>query len=197
MPHELPPPSAFRDVHFPGQRTGERIVLLLRRHPFVFAVTAFYFILLTLFPLGIRVLLPGSFLAGIRGTAWEVIIVLGLSAYYLFVWLFFTYAWMDYYLDIWVVTDERIVNVEQAGLFNRVISEQRIIRVQDVTSEVRGLFPTFLHYGHVFVQTAGERERFVFEQVPEPDLVKKVILRAHEEALKKAGGRTDVLLSST
>ena len=89
------------------------------------------------------------------------------------------------------------MNVEQAGLFNRVISEQRLVRVQDITSEVRGLFPTFLHYGNVFVQTAGERERFVFEQVPEPDLVKKVLIRAHEEALKNSEGRADALLSST
>ncbi len=189
MPHELPPPSTFRDVHFPGQHSGERVILLLRRHPFVFVITIIYFILLTLLPAGVRLLFPGTLLAGIQGTAWEVLLVLGLSAYYLFLWLFFTFAWVDYYLDIWIVTEERIINVEQVGLFNRVISEQRLLRVQDVTSEVRGLFPTFLNYGHVFVQTAGERERFVFEQVPEPDLVKKVVLQAQERVVAESGGR--------
>lgn len=195
MPHELPPPSAFRDVHFPGQQDGERVILLLRRHSFVFFITVVFFVLLTLLPVGLRLLFPSTVLTGLRGTAWEGIVLLAISAYYLFTWLFFTFAWVDYYLDLWIVTDERIVSVEQAGLFRRVISEQRLIRVQDVTSEVRGVFPTFLHYGQVFVQTAGERERFVFEQVPEPDLVKKVVLQAHEAAFKKVGGQPDATAS--
>lgn len=188
MTHELPPPSAFRDVHFPGQHRGEQVILLLRRHPFVFIVTVVYFLLLALLPVGVRLLFPGSLLQGLQGTAWGILITIGLSAYYLFVWLFFTFAFVDYYLDMWMITDERIINVEQVGLFNRVISEQRLVRVQDVTSEVKGLFPTFLNYGQVFVQTAGERERFVFEQVSEPDLVKKVVLQASQRAIA-AGGR--------
>lgn len=193
MPHELPPPSVFRDIHFPGQQDGERVMLLLRRHPFVFFVISVYFVLLALLPAGLRLLFPSAVLAVLETTAWGGVMSLAVSAYYLFVWLFFSFAWVDYYLDLWIVTDERIVSVEQVGLFHRVIAEQRLIRVQDVTSEVKGIFPTFLHYGQVFVQTAGERERFVFEQVPEPDLVKKVVLRSHEAALAKAGGKADVL----
>jgi hypothetical protein len=194
MPHDLPPPSAFLSTHFPGQREGERVVLVLRRHPFVFAQTAVAFLLLIFLPAGLRLLIPADILVVPPGTVGEALLVLALSAYALFVWLFFAYAWVDYYLDLWILTDERMVNIEQTGFFNRVISEQRLIRVQDVTSEVRGVFPTFLDYGYVFVQTAGERERFVLEQVPRPDLVKKVILRSHEEALRRAGvapGRAD------
>lgn len=172
-------------MRFPGQHSGERIILLLRRHPFVFAVILAYFVLLVLLPIGVRLLLSNELLAALAGTVWEPLGLLALTAYYLFLWLFLMFAWIDYYLDLWIVTDERIVNIEQSGLFDRVISEQRLIRVQDVTSEVKGLFPTFLNYGNVHVQTAGSRERFVFEQVPEPDLVKKVVLQAHESALSR------------
>lgn len=189
MSHELPPPSASRHVHFPGQHDGERIRLVLRRHPFVWFLTAMYFLFLALLPIGFRLLIPGSVFPVLAGTAWGNLVALALSAYYLFLWLFFAYAWVDYTLDLWIVTDERIINIEQMGLFNRVISEQRLLQVQDVTSELKGLFPTFLDYGHVFVQTAGERGRFVFEQIPHPDLVKKVVLLAHEEALARSGGR--------
>lgn len=187
MPHEFPPPSAFRSVHFPGQHESEQIRLVLRRHPFVFILTTIAFVLAALLPAGVRLLVPEGVFPAVEGTAWEALLVLGLSTYYLFLWLFFAYAWVDYYLDLWIITDERIVNVEQMGLFHRVISEQSLLRVQDVTSEVRGLFPTFLDYGHVFVQTAGEKERFVFEQVPRPDLVKKVVLQANAETMKRAG----------
>lgn len=186
MPHEFPPPSAFRDVHFPGQHEGERVILVLRRHPFVFFLTVVYFALLTLVPIVIRLLVPAD-VTPAPGGIFHGLLILAVSAYYLSLWLFFLFAWVDYYLDLWIVTDERIVNIEQAGLFNRTIAEQRIIRVQDATSEVKGLLPTFLNYGHVFVQTAGERARFVFEQVPYPDLVKKVVIKAHEAALARLG----------
>lgn len=186
MPSDFPPPSAFRDVHFPGQHEGERIILVLRRHPVVFFITILYFLILTVVPLGVRLVVPSEFLPSPGGFVEGLLIIL-VTIYYLSLWLFFTFAWVDYYLDLWIVTDDRIINIEQAGLFNRVISEQSIVRVQDVTSEVRGLLPTFLNYGHVYVQTAGERARFIFEQVPQPDLVKKVVLQGHRDALDRAG----------
>lgn len=186
MPHDVPPPSVFRDIHFPGQHEGERIILVLRRHPIVFFFTLVCFAVLALVPMGARLAIPSDFLPAPGGLVEGFLIILG-TTYYLCLWLGFTYAWVDYYLDLWIVTNDRIINIEQAGLFNRVISEQGIVRVQDVTSEVRGLLPTFLNYGHVYVQTAGERARFIFEQVPQPDLVKKVILQAHEDALGRAG----------
>lgn len=186
MPEALPPPSAFRDIRFPGQHEGERVILVLRRHPFVFTMTVLYFLLLATLPAVLHLAIPRGLFAWAGGPLQGVVVLLT-SAYYLFLWLFFTFAWVDYYLDLWIVTEERVINIEQAGLFNRTISEQRLIRVQDVTSEVRGLFPTFLSYGHCYVQTAGERTRFTFEQVPHPDLVKKIVLKAHEEALRRAG----------
>lgn len=176
-------PAESRDYSFPGQHKGERILLLLRRHWFVLFVTAVFFLFFMALPLIVWLFLPRGFLVTIDGSAWEGVLTLGLSAYYLFLWLLFFTAWVDYYLDVWIVTNERIIDIEQTGLFHRVISEQRLIRVQDVTSDVRGIFPTFLNFGNVFIQTAGERERFMFLQVPNPDGVKKVVLKAHEDAV--------------
>lgn len=192
MPHEFPPPSVFQNMHFPGKHDGERVLLVLRRHAFVFVLIAGAVVLFALLPILVRFLIPESFFQNLPGTVWEILVTVALSMYTLFLWLFFAYAWVDYYLDLWIVTDERIVNIEQVGLFNRVISEQRLLRVQDATSDVKGLFPTFLDYGNVFIQTAGERERFVFEQVPHPDLVKKLVIQAHEEALRQVGGHDAV-----
>lgn len=187
MTHVLPPPSAFRNARFPGQHTDEHVLLMLRRHVFVFFLVILAVTLFALLPMFIRFLVPNSLSQGIAGTGWEVLLILALSLYYLLLWLLLSYAWVDYWLDLRIVTDERIISIEQVGLFNRVISEQRLLRVQDATSEVRGLFPTFLDYGHVFIQTAGERERFVFGQVPHPDQVKRLIVEAHEEAVRQAG----------
>ncbi len=174
----------YRGVTFPGHHDGERILLMLRRHWFVLFTTALFFLVLLALPLLLSVLIPDGFIVLLRTTVWTGVVTLVLTAYYLFLWLFFFTVAVDYYLDVWIVTNERIVSIEQEGLFHRIIAEQSTARVQDVTSEVQGLFPTFLNFGHVFVQTAGERERFIFMQVPRPEDVKKVIIRAHEEAVR-------------
>jgi hypothetical protein len=49
--------------------------------------------------------------------------------------------------------------------------------VQDITSDIKGFFPTMLHYGDVYIQSAGEKERFIFEQVGQPDHVVRMILQ--------------------
>jgi len=105
--------------------------------------------------------------------------------YVMSVWLFAFLEFTDYYLDIWIVTSERILATEQKGLFNRVASELHLAAVQDVTSELRGMVGTFLDFGDVQVQTAGEKERFQFDNVDHPEKVKETIIRLIEEDKKR------------
>lgn len=72
------------------------------------------------------------------------------------------YGFIDYYLDVYIITNERIVNIEQNGFFKREISELHLHQIQDVSAKVNGFLPTIMHYGDVFIQTAAERENFVF-----------------------------------
>ena len=102
----------------------------------------------------------------LQGEIYYAIFVLLSSAYYLFIVLFTFTNFIDYYLDVWIVTNMRIINIEQKGLFSRVISEKDLDIMQDVTSDISGFLPTLLEYGDVFIQTAAETERFIFKQVP-------------------------------
>jgi len=88
--------------------------------------------------------------------------------------------WTLYYLNIQIVTNLRIVDIDQTGLFNRRISELHIDKIEDVTSEEKGPFATIFQYGNVYVQTAGTVERFVFERVPNPERIEKIILDLYE-----------------
>jgi hypothetical protein len=53
--------------------------------------------------------------------------------------------------------------------------------VEDTTSEVKGIIHTFLNYGNVFIQTAGERTRFIFKDVPNPEMVKERVVKLTED----------------
>lgn len=98
------------------------------------------------------------------------------SIYILFVWLRLFLLITDYYLDAWIITDKRIVDIVQSGLFKREVSECRLDRIQDVTTRVEGLMPTIFDFGDVHIQTAGKEKEFVFRQVPDPYGVKDLIL---------------------
>lgn len=98
--------------------------------------------------------------------------------YVLFLWVLGYGFWLDYWLDFYLITDRRIVEIEQAGLFHRTVSEQPLFRVQDVTSEVHGVAASTLGYGNVYIQSAGEKERFVLEEIPRPEKVARMILDA-------------------
>jgi len=105
----------------------------------------------------------------------RAIVVVFMSIYYLMVWLLFFTSFIDLYLDVWIITNKRIVNIEQKGLFSRVESEHQLDVIQDITTEVHGIGPTLFNFGDLLVQTAGENQRVVFKQIPEPYYVKKII----------------------
>lgn len=176
-----------------GYHDDEILLAFLRRHWFVMFLNAILFFVLMALPIGIYALVPAQLLGWISGTPWEGIIIMFFGAYYLMMWLFFFASLVDYYLDVWIVTSERIIDIQQISLFRHVVAEQRIVRVQDVTSSVQGIIPTFLNYGNVNIQTAGEIERFVFEQVPNPEKVKKIIFQAYEDGVRKFDGEAQSL----
>lgn len=91
-------------------------------------------------------------------------------------WIYAFLIWIDVWFDTWIITSDRIINIEQHGLFSREVSELKLTRVQDVSVEVHGFFQTFLNYGDVLIQTAGEEERFQFRSVPDPYGVKNLIM---------------------
>jgi uncharacterized membrane protein YdbT with pleckstrin-like domain len=99
-----------------------------------------------------------------------------LSAIYFMIWwqLVF-YRLMIYWLDVWVITNQRIIDSRQLGYFNRKVEEVTLDKIQDVSVKTKGFFQTFLHYGDLDIQTAGTEPRVIFLQIPNPEVVKRKI----------------------
>ena len=163
---------------------NEKILLLLRRHKFVYyknLSTILFAVALPLIAYGIsRSATPQLFEYPFTHLIWVAAIF-----YTLFLLDYICIIWLDYYLDVWIVTDERIVDIEMKGLFSREFSEFKLSRVQDVTIQVHGFLPTLLNFGDVHVRTAGESRSFVFYQVKDPYKAKEVILKAHDDYMEK------------
>lgn len=154
---------------------NEKIILMLRRHPLIIYTKIAAIIIITAVPF---VMFPfiAKFLPQIIVYPRNILLILTAIIYYMFVWTYFLIVWTDYYLDIWIVTNQRIMDIEQKGLFSREVSEFSISRVQDVTVDIVGILPTLFHYGDVHVQTAGEAKQFIFRDIKNPNKVKDTIL---------------------
>jgi hypothetical protein len=95
-------------------------------------------------------------------------------------WMSFFIQWTNYYLDVWYVTEKRIIDVEQKRLFHRSVSSLRFDKIQDISIEVRGLIDTFFDIGNIRVQTAAENSAdFVMLHAGSPDRVRNLIFRQH------------------
>ncbi|MCK5416082.1 PH domain-containing protein [Candidatus Parcubacteria bacterium] len=161
----------------PNQLPDEKVVKIVRKDLFIIFKKTVLVLILALIPFALFFLLLFSSPDFFKGEVVYPLIVLGLSSYYLFIWVFFFFSFIDYYLDVWIVTNKRIIDIEQLGFFSRVISEQKIVNVQDVTSETHGIIATILRFGYLYVQTAGAKQRFVFEDIPHPDAVRDLIIK--------------------
>lgn len=165
------------DIDFPGRQPEEKIVIVLHRHWFVFVRHVVVLVLLAGAPLVVWLIWTHitDFVLS-DGSLSQTLIIMGGALYYLFLWILIFGYWLDYYLDVFIITDKRVVDIEQAGLFGRTVAEERLYRIQDVTSDAQGILATALRYGNVYVQTAGKTERFIFEQVAHPEKVAQTIL---------------------
>ncbi len=178
----------FSRYHFQGQRPSEVILSVVHRHWFNILMHFFVLAGFTLLVFGSIFLLPLSF-PGLETPATRILFLFIQNTLLLFLWLYGYLIWIDYYFDVWIVTNERIINIEQKGLFVRIVSELQFSRIQDVTTSVNGLIPTILNFGDVTIQTAAEEEQFLFRQVPDPyrvkDLLMKRVRDEHDEELTR------------
>jgi uncharacterized membrane protein YdbT with pleckstrin-like domain len=158
---------------FEGQKEGEEVLQLLRHHPFN--------IFLTLGSFALGAFIP--FLAGIifwsriSEYGFGQIFLFALSLWFLTLWLGAFHALAMYSLNTLIITNERLIENEQLGIFNRKVSELDNDRIQDVSAHTNGFIETLLDFGTVTVQTAGSDKHFVFRTVPNPEKVKDIIMR--------------------
>lgn len=171
-------------VGFESQHENEKILLVLRQHPavnLVWMLTALILILapFLLFPLiPLQVVLPGEFLFFL------------MIAWYLFVTAFVVESFLGWYFNIYVITDERIIDIDFYSLIYKSVSEAKLDKIEDVTATTAGFFGAFFNFGNITIQTAAEKREFDFHKVPQPAKVTKFLNELIlEEEREKIEGR--------
>lgn len=178
----------------------ERILKTVRKHWFIITIEllgVIFMISLPILLLFLVMLFPGLLTPFLEQGPFGPVLGAFLSTYGLVilfgagVWILFSIMtgftiWTHYYLDLWVITDRRIILVDQVSFFNRNVSIFRLERMQDIEYKITGILATLLNFGTLKAQTAGAHEsNFTSTGLPDPRGLQATIQTAMDARLGK------------
>jgi hypothetical protein len=164
---------------FPSQEKDEAVFVFARPYWFAFLPTLFIFIFLfTLSAIG-QIFITGA--SGITAFTMNMVIIL-IGIFQLMALVVFLVAVLDYYFDVLIVTDRRVVDIDQEQLFYRKISELNLRDIEDTSFSRQGFFQTLLNYGTISIQTAGEKSNFTINNIKFPSEIATIISDLADQA---------------
>jgi hypothetical protein len=161
--------------------TDEAVIIQVRKHWFILCIQFVGIIFLAMIPIFLYFFVTKSTLLTQVPMQFEINIALLItlySAWLLIMWMSAFNIWNNYYLDIWTITNKRLIAVDQKGFFSRTTASFRLDRLQDTSISVRGIIATLLDFGTLEMQTAGEERNFKASGLPHPGDLKAIILNA-------------------
>lgn len=130
------------EIEFVGQREGEEVEIVFRRH-ILTAIKGFFFsammILLFLIPMLSWKEQKDLFWFWLAG------LILGL--------VMAVYTYILWYFSIYVVTNQRIRQIQQKGLFKKTVVDLSLDKIQSIAYNVPGFLAGIFNYGTILVQT--------------------------------------------
>lgn len=168
----------------------EKIIATIRKHWFILLRDIFGLIVIYIIPFVAywyffdNIITPKILIDKIYTNFTPSIMVFAVSSWTLVIWVKLFAVWTDYYLDVWFITDKRIIDVEQKGFFKREVSTFRMERIQDITIDTKGIIATFLDFGDIHAQTAGESREFIIKGISRPKQTKEIIMKQSDKVIK-------------
>ena len=108
------------------------------------------------------------------------------GAIWVLFWLVTAYfLWYQYQHDIWILTNQRLIDSNKKNWFNHDLSSADLVNLQDISVVTNGIFPTLFHYGDVRCETAGRTSVFTLNEISEPATVLSAIDSARDAARRE------------
>jgi len=171
----------MENYHFRGQREDEQAMLVVKQNPWTMAKAGYIDLVIAIIVVVCLVLFGAS-----RVTSMVmflgIIIVGAASFYYWFIW----------WNGIYILTNQRIIKIDQQSLFHRLISEAELDRIQDITTETKGPIQTALNFGTVHIQTASAQTVIDLPNVTNPYDLQQKIVKAHKVAKGELPGQVEI-----
>ena len=127
---------------FDGQREGEEVKFIFRRH-FTTAKAGIIF-LIVLIILG---LVPLFLWKGDARMFWLFV------GFVLIGFIGFLYSYMMWYFSVYIVTNQRIRQITQKGLFKKTVVDLGLDKIQSISYGITSVIGGIIGYGTILIQT--------------------------------------------
>ncbi len=127
---------------FPGQHEGEKVELVFRQHPVVMRkrlIASLVILVIFSLPLSIWPLAKWPWWSLLAGFIVGAVV--------------FLHRFIGWFFSIYIITDERLIQIVQRGFFNRKVVDIPHNKIQSVNYEVKGLQANLFSFGTIIVQT--------------------------------------------
>ena len=182
---ESPSTPRTYSLPFPLQ-DGETVVQLCRRHWIYLWPTMLGQFLVAIVPIALLAVLLTA-LDVLDGTVSRVFFILSVA--YLAYWgVRLVLTWYRYRNDIWVITNQRLIDSHRLHPFDMSISTADLVNVQDMTVERTGVLRTLLDFGNLVCQTASIDQDFMITGVPDPRQVQALVDRERDRERSRLRG---------
>ncbi|MET0779685.1 MAG: PH domain-containing protein [Candidatus Saccharimonadales bacterium] len=158
------------EKYFEDQFDDEEVLFVFRKHPVVMRKGLIF---------GMLAILLGTVPALV--TLEYTTYFIGLGAGLVLGCLVFLPSWIAWHFSVFIVTDQRLIQITQKGLFHRSVIDMGLSQIQMVNYQVSGLQETLLGFGTIMMQTfVGD---LVIHDIHHPAAIQKKLL----EVLKQQG----------
>lgn len=155
----------------------EKVVLKLRKHWIILVRDTAATIVLAFVPFLLLAVLQIIAPQYLNFANYLAYMAFATSLWLLIIWMALAVIWTDYYLDLWFVTDKRIISVDQISLFNRKVTTLSHDRIQEIIVKEENFMQALLHYGTLDIESASPTDGdAAMEGIPRPEEVRKKIL---------------------
>lgn len=159
------------NVRFETQEEAEVVELFLRQHPVVNVLWILATIILILAPMTVLPIL----LKLLPFTLPARYILIGGLFWYLATFGYAFGNFLYWYFNIYIVTNERLVDIDFLYLLYKRFSEAELNKIQDISFTSGGILAAIFDFGNVNIETAGEQPNLIFEKIPHPEKVVETI----------------------
>jgi len=141
----------------------EQIQIVIRRHWIVFSYV-FGYIFTLIASTAIILFFKDSISNIIPVGLIHVILVI-----YWAVFLMVTYiAWINNELDLIIITNKRVIGIDQIAFLLRDFSECPLERVQEINAQTKGLLAELFNFWTLTIHTASEASDFIMHAIANP-----------------------------
>ncbi len=151
----------------------EQIVAVIRRFPIVdlphyigaaLCVLVIFFFFVPLMRLGTGGILGGG-----------IVLLCGFALFFrtIFLW----------YHNLFIITTERIIDFDQRGFFERVVSQSSFEKIQDISVHTHGALQTMFRYGDINLKTGWGSVDLCVPSVYRPHRIQRLLIETQDEFL--------------